>query len=89
MAKDDSTPSTDTTNKASDEEGVLSKLKGTAKIKPSDIGKSPAELRGNENSYEDNPPVPDPEQQPIAAEAAGAIGYAGASQESYNAPYRA
>ena len=60
-------------------------VKGTKPIPAREMGRSPMEIREGGFPYDDK--AFDPEEQPVAAEDAGAIGYAGSSQASFNDPY--
>jgi hypothetical protein len=63
----------------------VAKAVGAKPKPPSKIGRSPQELRAGEDQSYDSPP--DPEELPVAPEAAGAVGYAGSSQAEFNEPY--
>jgi len=71
------------TASAGDESGGA--IKGTKPVAPAKLGRSPLEIDQGNFPYDDR--AFDPEEQPVAAEDAGAIGYAGSSQENYNDPY--
>lgn len=79
--KGESVNTSDTTKS----DNALAKLTSTKSIAPSKIGRSPQELRAGEYPYDEK--AFDPEQQPVAPEAQGAVGYADSSQAAFNEPY--